>query len=75
MSRRSGRRLVLTGETLAKLGTGRAGAVDVMTRAKIGSPEYKRASYVLNAVDDLAEVLTGDHKHFHSRPATTEPRE
>lgn len=73
MSRRSGRGHIKAEPALEKLGTGRAGAVQVMTRAKIDSSEYRLASYVAEAIDDLAESLTGDRTHFHARPATTAP--
>lgn len=43
MTRRSGRGTIKIEPTLEKLGNGRAGAVDVMRQAKIGSPEYKSA--------------------------------
>ena len=75
MSRRSGRGHIKTESALEKLGVGRAGAVQVMIEAKIGSSEYRLASYAADAIDDLAENLTGDRTHFHAKPATTAPRE
>ncbi|WP_299482076.1 hypothetical protein [uncultured Roseibium sp.] len=50
MSRRSGRGTVKLEPALEKLGTGRAGAVQVMREAKIGSPEYREASNVAEAI-------------------------
>ncbi|MBG6161506.1 hypothetical protein IWQ54_001156 [Labrenzia sp. EL_195] len=75
MTRRSGRGTIKKEPTLEKLGNGRAGAVDVMRQAKIGSPEYKSAGYVADAIDDLAEKLTGDRTHFHAQPASTTPKD
>lgn len=75
MTRRSGRRTINKDPALEQLGSGRAGAVQVMRQAKIGSPEYKSAGYVADAIDDLAEKLTGDRTHFHTRPASTAPKE
>jgi hypothetical protein len=75
MSRRSERGHIKAEHALEKLGTGRSGAVQVMREAKIGSKEYKLASYATDAIDELAEVLTGDKRHFHSKPASTTPRE
>lgn len=74
MLRRSGRGTIKSDPALEKLGNGRAGAVQVMREAKIGSPEYKSAGYVADAIDDLAEKLTGDRTHFHTRPASTAPK-
>ena len=69
MSRRRSRGTISIETVLERLGNGRAGAVQVMREAKIGSPEYKSAGYVADAIDDLAEKLTGDRTHFHTRPA------
>lgn len=74
MSRRSGRGNVETEAVLEKLGQGRAGAVQVLREAKIGSKPYREAGNVCEAIDDLAEVLTGDKALFHTKPATTAPR-
>jgi len=74
MSRRRSRGTISIKIALEKLGNGRAGAVQVMREAKIGSPEYKCAGYVADAIDDLAEKLTGDRTHFHTRPASTAPK-
>ncbi|MEM6463566.1 MAG: hypothetical protein AAF724_16800 [Pseudomonadota bacterium] len=55
-------------DVLAKLQTGRAGAV----RIQAGSPpfheKYNKALAVVEAIDDLAEQLTGDREHFWTRP-------
>jgi len=75
MSRRSGRGTIKVDPVLDKLAAGRAGAVQVMREAKIGSPACRNAGYVADAIDDLAEKLTGDRTHFHTRPASTAPKE
>ncbi|ERP95725.1 hypothetical protein Q669_29595 [Labrenzia sp. C1B10] len=62
-------------EVLKKLEVGRAGAIQVCTQAKIGSAEYRSANHITEAIDDLAEKLTGDRTYFHGKPATTAPRE
>ena len=74
MSRRSGRGVIDKSQALEKLGIGRSGAVQIMQSAKIGSPEYRAAGDIAEAIDDMAEKLTGDRRHFHSKPATTAPR-
>lgn len=55
-------------DVLEKLQTGRSGAV----RIQAGSPpfrdQYNRARAVIDAIDDLAEELTGDREHFWTRP-------
>ncbi|MET1410688.1 hypothetical protein ABVF61_00370 [Roseibium sp. HPY-6] len=75
MSRRSDRGTVKLEPALEKLGTGRAGAVQVMREVKIGSPVYREASNVADAIDDLTERLTSDRTHFHAKPASTAPKE
>ena len=75
MSRRSGRGFINTHEVLEKLSFGRAGAVQVMRSAKIGSPQYRTAVHLSEAIDDMVEKLTGDRTHFHDKPASTAPRE
>lgn len=74
MSRRSGRGHIKTDQILEKLALGRDGAVQLARETKIGSMEYRSAGHVMEAIDDLAEKLTGDRSHFHSKPATTPPR-
>ncbi|MBO6507317.1 MAG: hypothetical protein JJ979_02335 [Roseibium sp.] len=75
MSRRSGRGHIKAESALEKLAQGRAGAVQIMREAKIGSREYQHAGYVCDAIDDLAEKLTGDRTHFYGKPASTAPRQ
>lgn len=56
-------------EVLDKLVIGRRGAVQVRTEAKINSPAYQSAGAVIEAIDQLAEQLTGDPTYFHLKAA------
>jgi hypothetical protein len=53
---------------LKAAGECRARCVQVLTQAPIGEPAYLAARGILEAVDNLAEVLTGDRRHFHTKP-------
>ena len=57
-------------EALRSAGECRAACVQVITQAPIGGPAYVAARQVLDAIDGLAEVLTGDRRHFHLRQHT-----
>lgn len=46
-------------------------SVLVFTRAKPQSPLFNATSTVIEAIDDIAEVVTGDRQTFHQRDATT----
>lgn len=72
MSQRSKRGFVNKIEVLEKLSAGRAGAIQTHREAKINSPEYRAASGVTEAIDRLAEELTGDPKYFHIKMATND---
>jgi hypothetical protein len=43
----------------------------VITRAKPQGPLYNATSEVIEAIDDVAEVVTGDRRTFYQRDATT----
>jgi hypothetical protein len=58
-------------EVLEQLGVGRRGALQVCREAKVNSVEYRAAEDVSAAIDDLAEILTGDAKYFHIKMAPT----
>lgn len=59
----------LTAEAaLAEAANCRAACIRPMSEAPISSQAYQKAEALLRAVDDLAEVLTGNSKHFHSPP-------
>ena len=66
MVRRSKRGSINKPVVLAKLKEGRKGAMLVCATAKIGGDEYRAAERVAEAVDDLAEQLTGDAALFHA---------
>ena len=55
---------------LASAGACRSAAVKLMTEAPIGGPAYRAAEELLRAIDGLAEALTGEADHFHTRPHT-----
>lgn len=35
------------------------------TRIPLGSPDYLVAQAIIDRIDDMAELLTGDRGHFH----------
>jgi hypothetical protein len=43
----------------------------VLARAKPQGPLYNATSKVIDAIDDVAEVVTGDRRTFYQRDATT----
>lgn len=45
--------------------------IRVLSRAPINSPVYQAASGIVDAIDGLAEAVTGDRKHFHLTAPTT----
>lgn len=49
----------------------RAACVAVLTEAPIGSPPYIAAQAVVEAIDGLAEALTGDRRLFPTKPHST----
>lgn len=65
MSRRSKRGIIKKREVLKQLETGRNGAIQVCREAKINGTEYRAACEAVNAVDKLAETLTGDREALH----------
>lgn len=50
---------------------GGSSGVLVLTRAKPQRPLYNATSKVIEAMDDVAEVVTGDRRTFYQRDATT----
>ncbi|MEM9733031.1 MAG: hypothetical protein AAF903_06035 [Pseudomonadota bacterium] len=68
MPRRSQRGFINTQSVLRQLQTGRDGAIEVCRQAKINGPEYQAAQGVLEAIDNLAESLTGDHDTLKLKP-------
>ena len=45
--------------------------IDVLTRAKPQGPLYKATEGIADAIDGLAEVVTGDRRTLYQRDATT----
>jgi hypothetical protein len=45
--------------------------INVLTRAKPQGPLYKATECIVDAIDGLAEVVTGDRRRFYQRDATT----
>lgn len=43
----------------------------VLTRTKPQGPLYNATSKVIEAIDDVAEAVTGDRQTFYQRDATT----
>lgn len=52
-------------EALEKLKTGRDGALSVAHAVKFGSAQHVAAGNVTQAIDALAEQLTGDPEYFY----------
>jgi hypothetical protein len=48
----------------------RQACVQAVTAAPIGGPAYVATGRLMGAIDDMAEVLTGDRRHFHGKPHT-----
>ena len=68
MTKRSQRGHIKKEQVLKKLQAGRQGAIQVHAEAKINSDEYRAATAVTGAIDELAEQLTGDETFFHLKP-------
>ena len=64
MVRRSQRGAINRAKALDALATGRDGAIQICREAIINGPEYEAAGTVIEAIDNLAERLTGDRSHF-----------
>jgi hypothetical protein len=50
---------------LAAIGACRSACIRATTAAPIGEPIYVAVGNLQRAIDDIAEVLTGDRTHFH----------
>jgi hypothetical protein len=68
MTKRTQRGHVNKEQVLKKLQAGRHGAIQVRAEAKINSEEYRAATAVTGAIDELAEQLTGEKTFFHHKP-------
>lgn len=59
---------------LEEAGRWRRQCVEVLTRAKPQGPLYNAVSRIVEGIDDVAEVVTGDRKRFHQvSPRTPGP--
>ena len=58
-------------DLLDKAETWRKECVRVLSRAPINSPLYQSVSGIIDAIDGLAEAMTGDRRHFHLQAART----
>ncbi len=56
---------------LAAVKACRTACVAVCTKAPIYSAEYVAAGKLMGALDDMAETLTGDRTHFHTKSHST----
>jgi hypothetical protein len=45
--------------------------IDVLTRAKPQGPLYNATTGIVEAIDGLAEVVSGDRKRFHQQSPRT----
>jgi hypothetical protein len=46
----------------------RHACVQALAAAPIGGPVYITTVHLMEAIDDVAEVLTGDRRRFHGKP-------
>lgn len=53
---------------LAEARAWRLALVRMLARAPIGSPFYRALNGVNDAIDDLAEAVTGDRRALHDKP-------
>ena len=69
-AKRSGRlpvELIDKAPILAALGQCREAVCRMQGRVPIGCPAYVAGSTMLGSIDRMAEILTGDPRHFHAR--------
>ena len=72
MSRRRTQRYFLESDRAALLqaiGTCRDACIKAESAAPIGGDIYNRTSSLIESIDAVAEVLTGDKTHFHTKTA------
>lgn len=75
MAQRSKRGFVKTDEVMQKLAQGRKGAIQVCTEAKIKSDVYQAANKTIDAIDNLADTLTGRANALHDKIRTADPKQ
>src|SRR4051794_3177192 len=56
---------------LAAIGECRRACIAANTKAPIGGPVYRAGARLMEEIDLVAEVLTGDRRHFWMRPHGT----
>jgi hypothetical protein len=65
------------GALLEALGACRRACIGASTAAPIGGPIYRATSRLMEEIDLVAEVLTGNRRHFwltpHSTPGSPKP--
>ena len=54
---------------LAAISSCRKACVTASIKAPIDSDVYRSTQRLMDAIDDLAGVLTGDREHFHDKPS------
>lgn len=59
-------------KALETLSVARTGCIEVRRKARINSPEYQAAGDIIEAIDRLAELLTGDPEYFWIKLATAD---
>lgn len=55
---------------LTAIGECRKACVEALAVEPIGAPLHDRTVAVMQAIDNLAELLTGDREHFWTKPHT-----
>lgn len=56
---------------LGELGACRAAMIRVCTTVTPLNPAYRAASRIIDEIDQMAGLLTGDPRHFHLKPHST----
>jgi hypothetical protein len=63
---------------LAAIGECRRACVAANSKAPVGGPIYRAAARLMDEIDLVAEVLTGDRRHFwlrpHGTPGSAQPK-
>lgn len=76
MSRRRSKRYLSEEDKqtfLAKAGELRTACIDMQTRGPINDPFYASISKLMDAIDGVAEVVTGEGDHFHTKKHSATP--
>ena len=76
MSRRRSQRFLSEEDKqtfLAKAGELRRSCIEMQTRGPINDPFYASVSKLMEAIDGVAEVVTGRRNHFHTVAHSSTP--